>query len=139
MTVCLCFWHLEGITPAFTQKREVTLFYLVERFLQHYMVLCKPGKSSENPKIKLSAIFCLKLIIFMLAYPLKFEQELLKQMASKYQTLLKQFVIYLNINIYNVFYALSTFNQSNIQCYNFTFTHAVTYWGAFEEHVQIMI
>jgi hypothetical protein len=30
------------------------LFYNVERFFQHYMVPCKPQKSSENPKIKLS-------------------------------------------------------------------------------------
>jgi hypothetical protein len=29
-------------------------FYIVERFFQHHMVLCKPQKSSENPKIKLS-------------------------------------------------------------------------------------
>jgi hypothetical protein len=36
----------------YPEKGGNNLFCVVERFFQHYMVLCKSQKSSENPKIK---------------------------------------------------------------------------------------
>jgi hypothetical protein len=81
------------------------------------MVLCKPQKSSENPKIKLSdeRLFVLEnwTINWVLAYPLlKFEQEFLRTNYIEVPDVNKAVCNILEYKyIQCFFYVLSTFNQ----------------------------